>query len=147
MSVELTDERARLHPADIEAIARQVVELLREEPSDNRSPVPAPSQAPLLTARQLAERLGVDSKTVYRHAQELGGVQAGRAWRFDLANALAAWPARGGDRSASEISQPPRGPAATGAKPRRRRSPTPSHYRLLPVGHVDHAAGADREST
>jgi hypothetical protein len=57
----------RLHPDDVEAIARQVAALLRDEP-----------QAPrLLTAEQVAGRFGVTSAWVRQHAVELGALRLG----------------------------------------------------------------------
>ena len=54
-------EPVRLHPADIEAIARRVVEL--------QGVTPAPRWVDAATA---AEILGVSREYVYRHADELG---------------------------------------------------------------------------
>ncbi len=36
-----------------------------------------------LSAQELADLLGVRRETVYRKAQDLGGVRVGGAWRFD----------------------------------------------------------------
>ena len=107
-----------------------------------RVPVEAASDARLVSAGEVAARLGLDSKTVYRHAVALGGVKVGRAWRFDLDRALAAWRSGAGDRSGSERPQPSVAPAGTGATGRRRRPPSGSHCQLLPVGRVQ-ATGSE----
>jgi hypothetical protein len=119
-----------LTEAQLEHLADLVAERLREEPTE--------PPARLVGARELAERLDVDPKSVYRHAADLGGVQVGRAWRFDLDRALAAW---GADRSASERPQPSRTPAATGSPSRRRRTTGAPHCQLLPVGHDGSSSG------
>jgi hypothetical protein len=79
----------RLHPDDVEAIARRVAELI------------APPAAPaLLTAAQVAVRFGVDRGWVYEHAVELGAVRLGDGpkprLRFDPSRVAAALPRPGG---------------------------------------------------
>jgi hypothetical protein len=132
-----------LSDAQLERLAEFVAERLRDIPA-----TPSTS-ARLVGARELADLLSIDLKSVYRHAPRLGGVQVGRAWRFDVARALAAWPDREADRLPSERSQPPRSPAAVGSRSSRRRTSSASHCQLLPVGRVDHALGApsDREES
>jgi hypothetical protein len=74
------EDIARLHPADIEAIAARVAVLLQE-----RAPVPA---ARLVDAATLAAILGVERDWVYTHAEQLRGVRLGGPrgrLRFDLA--------------------------------------------------------------
>lgn len=70
MTVPLT-----LDPASIEAVARRVAELLRDE---------TPTQPGALTADEVAERLGVSRDHVYRHAAELGGKRMGDGPRARL---------------------------------------------------------------
>ena len=65
--VELSD-------AAVDAIARRVVELLEAPTSAER----------LLTAAELAERLGVDRAWVYEHAAELGAIRLGGGERGRL---------------------------------------------------------------
>jgi hypothetical protein len=67
----------------------------------------------LVTARQAAEILAVDLKTVYRNAKELGGRKIGGTWRFDL-DAARDDPKKSSARYASERPEPPKTPA-TGA--------------------------------
>jgi hypothetical protein len=90
----------------------------------------------LMTARQAAEILAVDVKTVYRHAEELGGRKVGGAWRFDLA--AQAEDARAGSRAryASERPQRSRPPTITGRTRSPGRAGTPVRCQLLPVGRV-----------
>jgi hypothetical protein len=121
-----------LSEPQLERLADLVAARLRDA-----TPAATPgTPARLVGARELAALLGVDSKSVYRHARQLGGVQVGRAWRFDVARALAAWPDREADRLASGRSQTPLTPAATGSKVRRRRTSSAPHCQLLPVGRV-----------
>jgi hypothetical protein len=61
-------EPVRLHPRDVEAIACRVVELLRDD---------RPSSAGLVSAAELACRLGVDRSFVYEHADALGARRLG----------------------------------------------------------------------
>jgi hypothetical protein len=76
-----------LAPESVEAVARLVVELLREEG------VPTLAGG-LVSATELALRLGVDRSWVYEHAAELGARRLGGGrkprLRFDLAEAEAA---------------------------------------------------------
>ena len=58
----------RLHPDDVEAIARRTVELLRAE---------AHPPERLRTAREVAESLAVNVGWVYEHFDQLGGVRIG----------------------------------------------------------------------
>jgi hypothetical protein len=69
----------QLGPDDVEAIARRVLILMRDE-------LPAPS-ARLVDARALALALGVDRSWVYAHAAELHAIRLGNGrgrLRFDL---------------------------------------------------------------
>lgn len=79
----------RLHPDDIEAIARRVIELQSERV--------APSEPALVDATALAHGIGMSRAYVYEHAHELGAVKVGDGkkprLRFDLDVALAAFSA------------------------------------------------------
>ena len=69
-----------------EAVARRVVELLAEQPSSPASPASAGPR--LLTARQVADRLGRSTDWVRSHRAELGqvpGVGARPRLLFDAA--------------------------------------------------------------
>jgi hypothetical protein len=68
----------RVDPADIEAIAHRVAELIRAEPT-----VPG---SRYVDAATLARLLAIDREWVYAHADELGAVRLGGAHgrlRFD----------------------------------------------------------------
>lgn len=60
-------EPSRLHPDDIEAIARRVADLVLNGPQ--------PAAPQLLTAAQVAKRFGVTRDFVYARAAELGAVR------------------------------------------------------------------------
>jgi len=70
-----------LDPASLEAIAREVAQLLGRDSQ--------PGAHGLLTARQVAARFNVDRSWVYAHADELGVVRLGQGprprLRFDPA--------------------------------------------------------------
>ena len=73
----------RLHPDDVEAIARRTAELLRDLDAG------APGhRAQLVDAAEIARRFGVERGWVYAHANELGAVRLGTGrrprLRFDL---------------------------------------------------------------
>jgi hypothetical protein len=72
----------RLDPDQLELLAERIAHHLRKHES---------RAGELLTAAQLADTLGVDVKTVYRHAAELGAIRIGRRLRFDPVIAPAAW--------------------------------------------------------
>jgi len=63
-------ELERIHPDDIEAIAQRTAELVR------RNARPSHGDG-VLTARQVAERLGVKVGWVYENADALGGLRLG----------------------------------------------------------------------
>lgn len=109
----------RLHPDDIEAIARRVAELQAE-----RASVGAPA---LVDASTLARQLGMSRAFVYEHRHELGAVLVGGGsrprLRFNPDAAVAAFSAL------TAKPQPPKQPARQ--KPRRTR-PT-SSAPLLPI--------------
>jgi hypothetical protein len=104
-----------LSPAQLEHLADLLADRLRP-----------PSTAQLVTATELAERLGVDPKTVYRHADDLGAIRVGRRLRFDPETALA--------RYVSVRSQPAESRTETGKTRGRRSAANAGHCQLLPVG-------------
>jgi hypothetical protein len=108
----------RLDPADIEAIAQRVAELLDDA-------VPA-VPVRLVDARELAEALGVDREWIYAHARQLGAVRLGGSQgrlRFDLKRALNALQER-----------PPR--PANARRPESTRNEPPGAVDLLPYDEV-----------
>lgn len=111
----------RLHPDDIEAIARRVAELV--------SPQDGPPGDALLDVKALAARLGVSAAFVYEHAHELGGAKLTDSpkapWRFDLQRARAAMDAR------SAPPPPPR--SVTNRRTSPPQTATPSGIPLLPI--------------
>ena len=132
-----TVPRSRFDPDDVEQIARRVAELLTtDEPAT--SPVSRQPQR-LVDATTAAERLGVDRKWVYAHAEQLGAVRLGGGrgrLRFDL-NRLT-------ERAA------PRATARRRPRTRRRPARRPAHGRpvsrpwdLLPY-HLQSAHHAKR---
>ncbi len=112
-----------------EAVARRVVELLADQPS---SPEPPASTGPrLLTARQVADRLGRSTDWVRSHRAELGqvpGVGARPRLLFD-ASAVDAW-ATARDEV---VRSPAPDPASPLARARARRPRAGSGTDLLPV--------------
>jgi hypothetical protein len=62
--------RPGFDPELVEAIARRVVELMREEETEERP-------ARLVDAATLARELGVEREWVYAHAEQLGAVRLG----------------------------------------------------------------------
>jgi hypothetical protein len=116
----------RLQPADVDAIASRVVELLREETSPRATPA-------LVDAATVARALGVSRATVYEHARRLGALRLGDGprgrLRFVLEEAVEAWTAREGSRGSRDAEVPP----ATEVPRRRRRRSTPASVQLLPV--------------
>ena len=104
---------------DVDAIARRVVELLREEP--------ALTTRHLVDAGTLATILGVSRDTIYAKATELGAIRIGTGdrprLRFDVDRALAA--------SQHEHQAP--APAAVVAQPRRRPTRGADAAPLLPI--------------
>jgi len=104
-------------PAEaVDAIARRVVELLREEP--------ALTTRTLVDAGTMATILDVDRSWVYENATRLGAYRLGTGkrprLRFDIDRALAGWQ-----------HQPTA--AAVAAQPRRRASRGASGAPLLPI--------------
>ena len=118
-----TPEPLLLSAESVEAIARRVVELQRGEPSS--------TDADLLTADEVARRLGVTRGWVYDHAAELGRVKLGDGPRARLRFPAAAIAERleGAPASARADDRSER-PAPGGQ--RRRRSQLPRND-LLPI--------------
>lgn len=109
----------RLDPADIEQIARRVVDLMAATPSQE-----APA-GQFVDAAQLAKLLGVTRDWVYTHANVLGAIRLGGPQgrlRFDLQRVREAWPAPDA-----------RGAQTATRRPRRRRS-QPRRAALIPYG-------------
>ena len=110
----------RLSPADISAIAEEVVALLEE-----RGPDPM-TRSRLVDAATVARELGVTRGWVYQHRDELGAVPLGEGerprLRFDLERA----------RSVGESRRPESGPLSTRSITRASRRSSAS-MALLPV--------------
>jgi hypothetical protein len=64
----------QLDPADVEAIAQRVVEILGD----------APSSGQLVSAAELSRRLGLSRSTVYEKADEFGAIRIGNGPRARL---------------------------------------------------------------
>lgn len=90
----------RLEREQLEALASLIASRLEQARGDGAQH----GRNQLVTARQAAELLAVDPKTVYRHARELGGSKVGGAWRFDL-DAAAVDPMESSARCPSARSQ------------------------------------------
>lgn len=110
----------RLHPDDIEAIARRTAELMRGTET-------VPAVVGLVDVKTLAGELGVSTDFVYSHARELGGRKltgSPRApWRFDLAEAVRA--------HVPHSTGPPLGEHRARRRRRERPRTTPSGVELL----------------
>jgi hypothetical protein len=114
----------RLHPDDIEAIARRVAEII------------APAQAAPkthLTAKQVVERYAVSLDWVYEHKRELGAQPMGQGkkprWRFPIETCDAFFTEQAEERARKNAPRPQR-------RPRRRRARegfTASGLPLLPI--------------
>lgn len=112
---------APLDRATLEAIAHEVVDLLRRD---------APGERALLTAGQVAARFGVDRSWVYAHAHELGVVRLG----FGLRPRLRFDPAVVAQRLITERAARPAvvGPPSTTRAP------------LLPIRPTPRTLGGER---
>ena len=115
----------------VEAVARRVVELLRESGLD------APARSRLIEAPEAAERLGVSAEWVRDHALELGAVRLGDGprprLRFDPERVAEALNRRsGGGGSDEQRSGSTTGPVS--ARPRRSE---PGSIGQLPVRSVN----------
>lgn len=102
-------EPVRLHPAEVDAIARRLLELLRQE---RALPPTSPAAPELLTAAEVARRFGVDRSWVYAHADELGAARLGDGakprLRFDserVGRALRVQPASTGRVPVLDVSE------------------------------------------
>lgn len=119
-------EPARLHPADVEAIAQRSAELVLA--AITADPARAQPSA-LIDASAVAKRFGVDRGWVYDHADELGAVRLGTGarprLRFDPDVELAAL--------ASRDRRPPERPEIASSPGRRRRRTTAASAQLLPI--------------
>jgi hypothetical protein len=113
-----------------DAIAERLAERLSIADEDR----PQPCSPQLADARTVAQALGVDIKTVYRHAGGLGAIRVGRRLRFDLDRALRSWSSGEGDRCPSEKSQASKAPAPKPTLNTSQQSPNAAHCQLLPVG-------------
>lgn len=121
-----------LAPETIEQIAQRVAQLLRKEPADAPASVGwAVGDQPvgLLTAGQLAQRLGVRRSWVYEHATRLGAISLGEGpkarLRFDLDTAM---------RALAQANSQAAPAAASDRRGRRRRPPAPEPpVPLLPI--------------
>jgi len=128
---------AELTTAQLAYLADLIADRLRSDAA------PVADVPAFVSAGELAARLGIDSKTVYRHGAELGGVKVGRVWRFDLARAVEAWSSAGDDRSGSGGSRTLKTPVGTCSTGRRRRASSASHCQLLPVGRATATGSED----
>jgi hypothetical protein len=113
-----------LDAASIEAVARRVVELIRDEGG-------SPTGQQLVDAATLASELGVDRSWVYSHSGELGAIKLGTGskprLRFDRAVALEVF--------AGYATQQPQHPGTSiGAESA---APPARHRRRLPNGRPE----------
>jgi hypothetical protein len=117
----MATSRVKLDPQTVDAIARRVVELLRQQ--ERRA-------GKLVDAAELARRLGVDRSWVYTHAIDLGAVRLGNGprprLRFDPRLAVARLRAGVGAEGRSKPSKPPRRCVPT-------RADAGDRPRLLPI--------------
>lgn len=125
----------RLHPDDVEAIARRSGEIAAQLvlAALEGEAVAARGRGPLVTPLELAERFGVSRDWIYDHAEELGVIRMGQGpkapLRFDPELAAAAMAAR----VDSVTSEEPRSAVVAGSPARRRRRLTSSGAQLLPI--------------
>jgi hypothetical protein len=119
---------ARLHPADIAAIAAAVVEQLREEPTERAGR--------LIDAATLAREINVKPSWIYRHKAELRAVPLGDGPRARLrfpAEIVAELTSARTESKASPAQAPPRRRRSRGAAAGVTRRGNP----LLPVRSPD----------
>lgn len=113
-----------LNREDIEAIAAQVVELMREVGTPEKEPV-----GELIDAAAVARRLGISRATVYAKANQLGAIRLGTGKRARLRFDPANLPTRALENGRGKAS-------------RRRAGRAPSHQgnvELLPIRGVSGA--------
>lgn len=127
-SCDRSSPLASLEPGQLEAVAEIIASPLR------RAGEARPTSKQLVTARQAAELLAVDLKTVCRHAKELGGPKVGGAWRFDLDATAMDDATEPSARYASERPRPSKRPAAWGGKHPAVRKWDPSIASYCPSG-------------
>jgi hypothetical protein len=116
-----------LTPADIEAIAVRTAEILEERG------LVAPVEPKLLSAAEVARRLGRSRDWVYAHRAELGAIPLGDGDRPRLGFPLEGVEAYVTARSAGDGSDGEQ-PAQDRARRRRRPADRDAPVRLLPVG-------------
>lgn len=120
---------ARLHPADVEAIAHRSAELVLAALGATQTSTNPAGPTTLIDAAAVAERFGVDRGWVYEHADELGAVRLGAGsrprLRFDPDVVLAALTSR--------ERQPRQTPEIASSPGRRRRRTTATGAQLLPI--------------
>ena len=124
-----------LSPDSIEELAEAIARRMGPLADQDRDRVhdDERDQQQLITASELARRIGRSAAWVRQHRRDLGGVVVGdgprpRIW-FDpsrLTEALASC-------SASRKSDGPKPPARPASKPRARRSPLGTNVELLPI--------------
>jgi hypothetical protein len=113
----------RLHPADVEAIAVRVSELLVDQLTKTRRP------RALLTAAEVAAFLGVDAEYVRDHADELQAVRLGNGPKARMRFRPEAV-----EEFIASISGGTATPEPTPVRQRRRRAPTAGNVaELLPI--------------
>lgn len=109
-------EYVRLHPDDVEAIARRVAELQSES---------SPTQRELLSATEVAQRFGLSREWVYANKARLGALSMGGGTRprlrFDAA------------RIAAALESDPAPAPAVAEQPRRRSRAATPPADLLPI--------------
>jgi hypothetical protein len=117
-----------LTDASVEAIARRVAELLRQDVLGESAS--GPEQ--LLTPATLAQRLGQSRDWVYAHAAELGAIRVGEGPKprilFDATVAEERL------RQRCSTSEPLPAPARVGARRRASARVEPKPAELLPIG-------------
>jgi hypothetical protein len=138
------DGAVRLHPAEVDAIARRLLELLRSEgamvaPPERETPLGDQTSA-LVTAAEIARRFGLRREWVYGHADRLGAVRLGDGprprLRFD--------PERVMEVLRVNVTAPsPTTPSPGAIAPRRRSAPIA--VGLLPIRRGGSSVGDDKK--
>lgn len=126
-----------LDEAFVEALARRVVELIRNESNP-------PLARRMVDAATLAAELGIERSWVYAHRHELGGIPLGAGskprLRFDVETARELLA-----RSTSKEAQVPQTPVPARGSSRRRRQRLGSSPKLLPIRGAGVATETDQE--
>jgi hypothetical protein len=124
---------ARLHPADVDAIAERVAELVVERIGDAAAPA---GSADLVDAAEIARRFGLCAATVRARADAFGAIRVGDGprprLRFDPERVAAALASGSTDRRSSE----PEVPAQPTVRRRRRPARAGTGPELLPIRGV-----------